>query len=112
MDADYICLNRPDEFLYDDKELRMELIEALRRVRADLVFTHFSPDYNLDHMTTHQLVRQCAMQAPLTTLKTRSPSTESTPAVFLIEPSGGFEFEPTHWVDIGLGETLFRIAVA
>ena len=100
LDAPYICLNRPDEFLYDDRALRLELIEALRQTNAQVIFTHANPDYNLDHMTTNTLVRQCAMQAPLPVLHTKSPHTAETPAVFLAEPSGGFSFEPTHWVDI------------
>ena len=100
INAKYICLNRSDEYLYDDKDLRLELIEAIRFVKADLIFTHNSVDYNLDHMNTCLLVRQCAMQAALPIQKTKSAPLTATPAVFMIEPSGGFEFEPSHWVDI------------
>ena len=100
INAEYICLNRPDEYLYDTAELRLELIEAIRFVKADVIFTHNTTDYNVDHMTTCLLVRQCAMQAALPIQKTASPALSSTPAVFMTEPSGGFEFEPSHWVDI------------
>lgn len=100
LDAEYICLNHPDEFLYDTAELRMELIETLRYLNAGLVFTHNTTDYNADHMITNSLVRQCAMQSPLPMLKTKSPPASATPAVFMCEPSGGFEFEPSHWIDI------------
>ena len=100
IDAKYICLNRPDEYLYDTVELRLELIEAIRFVEADVIFTHNTVDYNVDHMTTCLLVRQCAMQAALPIQKTKSKPLISTPAVFMTEPSGGFEFEPSHWVDI------------
>jgi LmbE family N-acetylglucosaminyl deacetylase len=65
-----------------------------------VVFTHFTPDYNMDHMTVNLLVRQCAMQAPFPMVQTASPPLTAPPAVFLIEPSGGVEFEPTHYVDI------------
>ena len=98
--AEYICLNRPDEYLYDTAELRLELIEAIRAVKADVIFTHNTVDYNVDHMTACLLVRQCAMQAALPIQKTKSKNLAATPAVFMIEPSGGFEFEPSHWVDI------------
>ena len=100
VNAKYICLNRPDEYLYDTAELRLELIEAIRFVNADVIFTHNAVDYNVDHMTTCLLVRQCAMQAVLPIQKTKSAPLASTPAVFMVEPSGGFEFEPSHWVDI------------
>ena len=100
INAKYICLNRPDEYLYDTAELRLELTEAIRLVSADVIFTHNAVDYNVDHMTACLLVRQCAMQAALPIQKTKSKPLVSTPAVFMAEPSGGFEFEPSHWVDI------------
>jgi LmbE family N-acetylglucosaminyl deacetylase len=98
--ATYTCLGERDEFLYDTPEVRIALISALRAGRADVVFTHFSPDYNVDHMTVNLLVRQCAMQAPFPMIRTEAPPLPAPPAVFLVEPSGGFEFEPTHYVDI------------
>ena len=109
--AKYICLNRPDEYLYDTPELRLELIEAIRYIRADVIFTHNTVDYNVDHMTACLLVRQCAMQAALPIQKTKSKSLHTTPAVFMTEPSGGFEFEPSHWVDItDIADEKMRLA--
>lgn len=70
--AEYINLRGPDEFLYDTAETRMSLIEAIRRTKADLVFTHYHEDYNQDHATTHLLVRHCAMQSCLPVLPTES----------------------------------------
>ena len=70
INAEYICLNRPDEYLYDTADLRLELIEAIRFVSADVIFTHNTVDYNVDHMTACLLVRQCAMQAALPIQKT------------------------------------------
>jgi LmbE family N-acetylglucosaminyl deacetylase len=98
--ATYLCLGERDEFLYDTPEVRVALIGAIRACRADVIFTHFHPDYNLDHMTVNLLVRQCAMQAPFPIIRTEALPLAAPPAVFLVEPSGGFEFEPTHYVDI------------
>lgn len=100
LDADYVCLGERDEYLYDTPDLRDRLIGALRAARADVIFTHFSPDYNLDHVTVNALVWHCAMQAPLPMVRTEAAPLAAAPAVFLVEPSGGFEFEPTHYVDI------------
>jgi len=100
LNGTYQCLGEPDEFLYDTAEIRIRLIHALRVCRADVVFTHFTPDYNVDHMTTNLLVRQCAMQAPFPMIQTSALPLETTPAVFLVEPAGSFEFQPTHYVDI------------
>ncbi len=98
--ATYACLGERDEFLYDTPGVRVALIGALRACRAEVVFTHFNPDYNVDHMTVNLLVRQCALQAPFPMIRTEAPPLPVPPAVFLVEPSGGFEFEPTHYVDI------------
>lgn len=98
--AGYICLGERDEYLYDTPGVRDRLIDALRACQADIVFTHFSPDYNVDHMTTNLLVRQCAMQAPFPMVRTEHSPLKASPAVFLVEPSEGWEFSPTHFVDI------------
>lgn len=100
LNAQYICLGVKDEFLFDGEEIRIALINALRKTKADVIFTHFTSDYNLDHTTTSSLVKQCAMQMPFSMIKTQAAPTSSTPAVFMIEPSRGFEFEPSHWVDV------------
>lgn len=98
--ATYLNLREPDEFLYDTPQARMALIEAIRATEADLVFTHHHEDYNLDHTTTHSLVRHCAMQSCLPVLPTASPPLAAHPAVFCVEPHGPFAFTPTHYVDI------------
>jgi len=98
--ASYTCLNERDEYLYDTPDVRRRLVAAIRACQADVIFTHFSPDYNVDHNTVTELVRQCAMHAPFPMTHTVEPPLAATPAVFLVEPSGGFGFEPSHYVDI------------
>lgn len=100
VDAEYLNLGEPDEFLYDTPAVRMALIEAIRATGADLVFTHYHEDYNLDHITTHSLVRHCAMQSCLPVLPTASPPLARHPAVFTVEPHGPFLFPASHYVDI------------
>jgi LmbE family N-acetylglucosaminyl deacetylase len=98
--GEYLSLGEPDEFLYDTPEVRMKLIEALRRTRAELVFTHYGEDYNLDHITVSSLVRHCAMQSCLPVLPTASEHLPAHPAVFMVEPHGPFQFPAAHYVDI------------
>ncbi len=98
--ASYINLREPDEFLYDTPEVRMALIEAIRQTGADLIFTHFSEDYNLDHTTVNSLVRHCAMQSCLSVLPTATAPLARHPAIFLTDPHGPFIFSATHYVDV------------
>lgn len=100
VEAGYTNLGEPDEFLYDTPAVRMKLIEAIRWARADLIFTHYYQDYNLDHITVNSLVRHCAMQACLPVLPTLSPPLAESPAIFQCEPFGAFNFPATYYVDI------------
>ncbi len=98
--ADYVSLGELDEFLYDTPEVRMKLIEAIRRFKADVVFTHFQEDYNLDHITVNSLVRHCTMHSSLPVLPTVSPALTAAPSVYMIEPHGPIHFPAECYVDI------------
>jgi LmbE family N-acetylglucosaminyl deacetylase len=100
LDAGYVNLREADEFLYDTPQVRIKLIEAMRRTEADLVFTHYHEDYNLDHVTVSSLVRHCAMQACLPVLPTESEPLKEHPAIFMVAPHGPFVFPATHFVDV------------
>ena len=104
LDATYINLGEEDEYLYDTPAVRLALIEAIRATRADLIFTHYGEDYNLDHTVVSSLVRHCAMQSCLPVLPTASPHLANHPAVFLVEPHGAFAFPASHFVDISAVE--------
>ena len=95
-----INLGEHDEFLYDTEDVRMRLTEAIRKTRADVILTHYQDDYNLDHITTYQLVRQCAMIVYLPTLPTETEPLPANPAIFMCETLGPIDFPATHYVDI------------
>jgi len=98
--ARYICLGAPDEFLYDTPEMRLRLMDALRECRADLVFTHWVSDYNLDHTTTASLVFQMTMNSIIASMPTAHPPLEVTPKIFYWDVGDGFGFEGTHFVEL------------
>ncbi len=100
LDAMYLNLREPDEFLYDTPDVRLKLIEAIRQTQADVIFTHYHEDYNLDHTTVAALVRHCAMQACLPVLPTASPPLAQHPAVFMVCPHGPVIFPATYFVDV------------
>jgi len=98
--AEYINFRELDEFLYDTPELRLRLIDVIRRTGADLIFTHYFEDYNLDHTTTNSLVRQAALHACLPVLPTDALPLKQHPAIFMVEPHGPVNFPASHYVDI------------
>jgi len=99
--ADYICLGVPDEFLYDNPETRLKLLDALRECRADLIFTDWTSEYNTDHSITAEMVLQCAMLTIVASIRTRHPALSVTPKIFHCDPGPGFGFEGTHFVELG-----------
>ncbi len=98
--AEYICLGAADEFLYDTQEMRLKLIDALRVSKADLIFTHWVKDYNLDHTTTSRLVFQASMNSIIASMPTEHPALETTPKIFYWDVGEGFGFEGTHFVEL------------
>jgi LmbE family N-acetylglucosaminyl deacetylase len=96
--AEYVCLERVDGFLAEDEQLRLDLIEALRRSRADLVFTHFLKDYNPDHVVTGTATVWAALFSEIASIQTASPALEAAPRVFHLDPGAGYGFEATHFV--------------
>ncbi len=100
VEAEYFNLRELDEFLYDTPEMRLRVIDVIRRTRADLIFTHYHEDYNTDHTTTNVLVRQAAMHACLGLLPTETPPLAQHPAIFMVEPHGPFVFPASYYVDI------------
>jgi LmbE family N-acetylglucosaminyl deacetylase len=104
--AGYICLGAEDEFLYDTKEMRLRLIDALRACKAELVFTHWIHDYNIDHTTTANLVFQATMNSIIASMATENPALKDTPKIFYWDVGDGFGFEGTHFVEIS--EELIR----
>ena len=98
--ADYLNLGEQAEFLYDTPAVRAAVLEAIRKTRADVIFTHWREDYNLDHTTTHRVVQQAALHAGLPMQRTASPPFAQHPAIFCIEPHTPSGFPATHFVDI------------
>jgi LmbE family N-acetylglucosaminyl deacetylase len=99
--ADYICLGVPDEFLYDNPETRLKLLDALRECRADLIFTDWTSEYNTDHSITAEMVLQCAMLTIVASIRTPHSALSVTPKIFHCDPGPGFGFEGTHFVELG-----------
>lgn len=98
--GEYLNLREKDEFLYDTPKVRAKLLEAIRYTNADLIFTHWREDYNVDHTTTFTLVQQSALHCWMPMQKSKSPVMKTHPAIFCIEPHSPSIFPATHFVDV------------
>lgn len=99
-DAAYECLGYDDGALQDGPELRRRLIATLRRLGAELVFTHWTRDYNPDHVATASAVTDAALFTALPSFEPDSPALERVPRVVHCDPGDGYGFEATHFVEL------------
>jgi LmbE family N-acetylglucosaminyl deacetylase len=100
LDAPYVCLEEEDEFLLDSTDLRLRLVEALRSLGADLVFTHWLEDYNHDHVVTARVTCHAALLTEIASVATASRALTRAPAIFHMDPGAGYGFEATHFVPL------------
>jgi LmbE family N-acetylglucosaminyl deacetylase len=96
--ATYECLGFDDGALYDSPELRQLIIAALRRSSAELIFTHWSSDYNPDHVVTSRSVTDAALFTNLGSFEPDVPALENVPRIFYVNPGEGYGFDGTHFV--------------
>ncbi|MFC0629153.1 PIG-L deacetylase family protein [Kribbella deserti] len=100
-DAEYLCLGREDGYTYDDPELRRDLLAAIRTTRADVLLTHWTTDYNADHVVTAKAVTDAALFANLASFETTPAPLPAVPRIWYVAPGPGYGFEATHFVELG-----------
>lgn len=99
--AEMIWLGFPDEFMYDTKETRLEIINVIRRCRPDVVLTHWPGDlYNPDHTVTGQMVNDVAIMTTVPNIVTEAPPCEKIPVIYFMDSLAGVGFVPEEYVDI------------
>ena len=98
--ADLIWMNYADEFLFSDKETRLNFINMVRQVRPDVILTHAPNDYHPDHRITGQIAWDIRVMTTVPNIKTDAPPCEKIPEVYYFDTIAGIDFVPTHYVDI------------
>ncbi|MHB9032897.1 MAG: PIG-L deacetylase family protein [Anaerolineae bacterium] len=96
----YYNLGQEDEYVFDTRETRDQLTELLRAAQADLVFTSPPNDYNPDHSITGEMVFHAVMLTTVRTMVWEHAPLTKTPAMYYMDSTGGYGFEPTDYVDI------------
>jgi LmbE family N-acetylglucosaminyl deacetylase len=99
--AELHWLGYPDEFLYDNEEVRLKYIDLIRETRPDVVITH-DPlrDYHPDHLTTGQLLWNIRVMTTVPNIKTEHPPCAKIPALYFMDTIAGINFIPEEYVDI------------
>jgi LmbE family N-acetylglucosaminyl deacetylase len=98
LDAEYRCLGREDGFLVEDAALRRDLVVTLRELNAEVVFTHWTTDYNSDHVVTAKAATDAALFTTIASIEPGTPALARVPRIFYVHPGEGYGFEATHFV--------------
>jgi LmbE family N-acetylglucosaminyl deacetylase len=95
-----IELGLPDYGVWLNRETMLKLTDAIRQVRPEIVITHFEADYGSDHNNTLKLAQDATLAASVPGVQTEHPPIPKMPYLCMMEPLGGFGFQPQIFVDI------------
>ncbi|GGD96794.1 PIG-L deacetylase family protein [Paenibacillus nasutitermitis] len=99
--AQLFWLGFRDEFLFDNEETRLALINVIRKCRPDVILTHWPGDlYNPDHTVTGQMANDVAIMTTVPNIVTEAPPCEKIPVVYFMDSLAGVGFVPDEYVDI------------
>jgi len=101
MGAKVISLGYDDEFMPDNRESRLKVVDALRSIKPDVVFTLHPNDYsNADHRVVSNIAIDMSYLQIAKNIETRHKETDSYAALYYMDILAGVGFEPTDYVDI------------
>lgn len=99
--AEVIWMDVDDEFSEISLEARLKMVDAIRYAKPDVIITHDSNDYHVDHRNTSQLVFEATPLACVHNIKRDYDVLEKQPLIYLMDTLGGIGFTPNEFVDIG-----------
>ncbi len=109
--AEYLCLDYDDEMFYDDRSVRVNMINLIRYCKPDVILTHSPHDYNPDHELTSKIVNDVAVMIPIAKIETPNKPCDKIPLLAYFEPVRGIGFIPNEYVDItDVWETKLEMA--
>jgi len=98
--AELIWMGFKDEFLFGGEKTRLTFINMVRKVKPDLIITHWDQDYHPDHNTTSKIIQDIKVMTTVPNIKTEYPPCEEIPAVIFMDTASGVSFLPEVYVDI------------
>ena len=100
LNAGLVELGLPDGGVEVNREQKYLVARMLRRVKPDLIITHFDKDYGGDHNHTLSLVLDATVYATVPSVDADTPPLPRIPLLYMMEPLAGHGFDPQVYVDI------------
>jgi len=107
-----VWMDVDDEMSQVDLETRLKMVDVLRQTEPDVILTHSSEDYHVDHRNTSQLVFEAAPLACVHNIKRERLELLKQPLIYHFDTLGAINFLPTEYVNISdtieLKKDMFR----
>jgi len=114
--AQVFPLEIPDGHVEVTLEIREKIVEVIRKVKPDLIITHYPHDYMSDHDYTSRLVLDASFWSGAPYFgenEDKNPPVEKRPAVVYMDTLCGLGFVPEEYVDITpVMETKIKMLMA
>ena len=99
--AEFFWMGYPDEFLFNTPEVRLQVIDAIRRFGPDIIITHDKDaDYHPDHTNTGQVIWDTHVMVTVPNIETKTEPCKNIPKIFYMDTIAGIDFQPEYYVDI------------
>ena len=76
---DYYCLDQRDGYVFDSEEIRIKMVDVIRKTKAGVIITHLPNDYHSDHRTTSVICDAAAMISSLPNVPSKEEPLPLTP---------------------------------
>ncbi|CAH8245838.1 PIG-L family deacetylase [Paenibacillus melissococcoides] len=94
-----IVFDTPDGELQDNEENRLKVCDVIRRVRPNIIITHFKNSMHKDHMTTHRIVNDARFFAGLPSFERELPAFFASKLYYAENWEDAVDYKPYVYVD-------------
>lgn len=107
-----IVFDYPDGELPDNDEVRFQVCDVIRKVKPDILITHFKSAMHKDHNNTHKIVNDARFYASLPGFLRENPPHFAGRLYYAENWEDAVDFKPYLFVDTTEGYELWKKAIA
>ncbi|SHL44304.1 N-acetylglucosaminyl deacetylase, LmbE family [Anaerocolumna jejuensis DSM 15929] len=107
-----IVFDYPDGELPDNDEVRFQVCDVIRKVKPDILITHFKSAMHKDHNNTHKIVNDARFYASLPGFLRENPPHFAGRFYYAENWEDAVDFKPYLFVDTTEGYELWKKAIA
>jgi LmbE family N-acetylglucosaminyl deacetylase len=94
-----IVFDIPDGELPDNDEMRFRVCDVIRKVKPNILITHFKNSMHKDHITTHRIVNDARFFAGLASFERKDPAFFASKLYYAENWEDAVDYRPYVYVD-------------